>query len=117
MAGETREARQIREAKNQSLYREVNEQIERLRGTATSIDFVCECTLDDCAESITMTSEEYEAVRNGANLFLVNPGHIDDVAERVVVDGERFQLVEKMGAGADVAARLHPRMRPGRQTP
>lgn len=115
MATETRQARQMRAAKTQSLYRDVNERLEELRPSSTFTEFICECALDDCAAPLPMTIEEYEEVRRDPNHFVVKPGHVVDEAERIVASGPRFVTVAKIGAAADVATYLDPRARPGRR--
>ena len=39
-----------RAAKNQSLFREVNERIEDLDHTSTFIEFICECANEECSD-------------------------------------------------------------------
>ena len=46
-----RDMQRQRAAKNQSLFREVNEQIENLGETASFSTFVCECMDEACVES------------------------------------------------------------------
>jgi hypothetical protein len=98
-----RETMQIDAAKNQSLYREVNEQIERLRGgAALFVEFVCECT-ENCSVKLPLTIEEYESVRRVPTHFLVKPGHTLPDVERVVMQNDRYVEVEKFGAAGPVA--------------
>ena len=54
---------QVRAAKNQSLFREVNERIEELRPHNMLIEFACECIDTDCAAALLLSDEEYEHVR------------------------------------------------------
>jgi hypothetical protein len=105
------EGRRSRAARNQSLFREVNERIEDLNESAFFSTFVCECLDESCSESVTMTLEEYEHVRADPNLFLVRPGHEASGIEQVREVTERYVLVSKLGAGAHVAAALDPRSR------
>ena len=101
------EARRARAAKNESLFREVNERLEELRSpTASFIDFVCECSRDDCAEQILLTTSEYEKLRREPDRFAISPGHNNPELDRVVVENDRYLVVEKIGAGADTARRL-----------
>jgi hypothetical protein len=114
LGSENLEQRQIRAAKNQSLFREVNERIEELGPPSTRLEFVCECTLDGCSKVIDVTRQEYEIVRSDANSFLVSPGHVVLEVEVVVEGTERFEVVQKVGAGKRIAERLNPRQREGR---
>jgi hypothetical protein len=75
---------QERAGRNQSLFREVNERIEGVRNLQPMVfeEFVCECCLDGCTSTITLTIEEYEAVRERSTWFAVLPGHVDLTVER-----------------------------------
>jgi len=105
---------QERAAKNQSLFREVNERIEGLPNRPPTIFevFICECCLDGCSETMSLTIEEYEAVRAHPDLFAVLPGHVDWQVERVrdSADG-RYEVVQKIERAAEVAQHLDPRER------
>jgi hypothetical protein len=93
------------------LFREVN---ERLRETVGSfegpLEFVCECSNEDCIETIGVTLGAYEDVRAHANLFIVAPGHEVLEVDRVVDQGPSYLLVEKIVA-ADAVAKADPRSR------
>jgi hypothetical protein len=107
-----RDTQRQRAARNESLFREVNERIEDLASDSAFSIFICECMNELCDENVPMTLEEYEAVRRDGNRFVVLPGHhvaeVEDVVD--VVDG-RYVVVAKLGAGAEVAEELDPRSR------
>jgi hypothetical protein len=107
------EARTLRAAENQSLFREVNERVEQLHeGFSVSrelAEWVCECMDTACTERISMTLTEYEAVRGDSNRFAIAPGHEVLDVEAVVETSERYVVVRKIGAGAARARRLDPR--------
>ena len=105
------EQRRVHAAKNQSLFREVNERIRELRRSSDPIDFACECTLDGCSDSMPLTMAEYEAVRSVPAHFAVLPGHEVAEVERVVAENGRYAVVEKLGAGERVAVAFDPRSR------
>jgi hypothetical protein len=105
------EVRRRRAAKNQSLFREVNERIEDLAQPATFAGFICECMDEECDEHVSLTVEEYEHVRAGSNRFVVLPGHEVAGVEEVVEATERFVVVAKLGSGETLAASLDPRKR------
>ena len=105
--------RQVHAAKNQSLFREVNERIEELRPHEMLIEFACECIDTDCTASLSLSDEEYEHVRQSPTHFIVLPGHELDEVERIVVQNDRYAIVEKFGAAGPAATRLDPR---GRRT-
>jgi hypothetical protein len=101
-------------ARRQSLFRAANERVEALptRPASTFIEFVCECCLDGCAETICLTGSEYDAVRRHPTWFAVLPGHVDRMVERVIVgvsEIDRYEVVDKIEAAGDVAASLDPR--------
>jgi hypothetical protein len=105
------ELQRERAARNQSLFREVNERIEDLAAPASFAGFVCECMNETCDEQVPLTLEEYEHIRSGANRFLVLPGHNVDDLEEIVETSDRFVVVAKLGAGQAVAEQLNPRRR------
>lgn len=107
----TLELRQVRAAKNQALFREVNERIEKLQPPSTSTEFVCECTREDCTAHVDLTHQQYESLRSFSNHFVVIPGHIEEDVEAIVEHTDRYEIVEKIGAGEHVARVLDPRQR------
>ena len=106
------DARRVRAATNQSLFREVNERLEELDRRLSGpmfIEFVCECASDACTEAVALTEEEYEHVRAGVARFLIKPGHDLPEVEHVAEATDRYVVVEKIGAGHARAAELDPR--------
>ena len=108
----TSELRQERAARNESLFRDVN---ERIKSTATELspmftEFVCECSSDSCLDHVSLTSQEYTEVRKmGPVYFAVTPGHADPAVERIVGgEADRYDIVEKQGVAAEVAVELEP---------
>jgi hypothetical protein len=112
-------ARQARAAKNQALFREVNERVKDINDhfhvlTALS-DWVCECANDDCTERVELTVSEYEHVRRSGERFFVVPreNHVWPEAERVLERHATFWVVEKVELAAKIASDLDPRGRDG----
>ena len=97
-------------AKNQSLFREVNERIEDLAGSSFT-SFVCECLNDRCDERVVLTIEEYERIRAQPAWFFVLAGHEARDVEDVVDRNDRYLIVRKLGVGQRVAEKLNPRNR------
>ena len=89
-----------RAAKNQVLFREVNERIAESaeRFDSEETEFVCECADADCTHRISASLAEYEQVREDPATFLVAPGHEEADIEQVVSDRGRFRVVEKVQA-------------------
>jgi hypothetical protein len=104
-----------RAALNQSLFREVNERVDEVTGASDSMlrQLLCECANQDCVAEVSLTKEEYEAVRRWPNHFVVKPGHVYTDFERVVDgEGERYDVVEKFGKAGEVALELDSRRAP-----
>jgi hypothetical protein len=115
-AGSTDEM--LRAARNQSLYREVNERIEELNerfdaALSAGATWVCECADTECSEPMSLTLGEYEELRSHPNRFAVLPGHVLEEVERVVDADDRYVVVEKVGPAAAIAAELDPRQAGG----
>lgn len=109
--------RRVRAAKNQSVFRDVNERIEKISqgvdlDTAMH-DFLCECAYVTCQERMAMTEAEYEAVRRVPTHFVVKPGHEIEDVEEVVDRTERYVVVVKLGVAGEMAMKLDPRSRDG----
>ena len=115
MTQTTETSRAARAARNQSLYRLVNERVREINesfhaGLPLS-EWVCECANDQCFDTIEMTHEEYEAVRTSGARFFVKPEdlHVFPELENVVERHERYWVLEKIGVAAEVAKRRDPR--------
>jgi hypothetical protein len=100
-------------AKNEELFRKVNERIELVSHAVAQDDalmeYLCECDRPDCYNRVHATRSEYEAVRAESTHFIVLPGHEDPRVERVALSNERFLIVEKQGAAARDAEESDPR--------
>jgi hypothetical protein len=102
-----------RAARNEALFREVNEQVDSLAerqggGADEERLFICECSDDRCAERVAVPKAVYEEVRANPRRFLVVPGHDRDF-EHVVERAERYAIVEKEGRAGEVAEQTDPR--------
>ena len=107
------DARQERLARNEVLFREVN---ERVRAVATVhgrdahvYEFFCECSNTDCTFQLRATLADYEAVRAHGARFLVAPEHALPEIEIVVERNEGWWVVEKQGEPGELAEQLDPR--------
>lgn len=104
--------RERRVIRNEVLFREVNERIEQISADESGSkfgEFVCECGEDSCLELIQLTLPEYEEVRSVSDHFAMKPGHEHPDFERVIDDGDRYIVVEKLGQADDIAHRTDPR--------
>ena len=104
---------QARLAKNEALFRAINERIRdaanRFGDDDHAYEFLCECCNQDCIERISLTLSEYEHVREEGRRFLLAPGHDDRTVENVVAVAEDHLVVEKTGVAKRVAEALNPR--------
>ncbi len=107
------DAREERLARNETLFRSVNENIEE---TATSgqidehlFEFFCECSNVDCTLLLPMTVSEYERVRADPRQFVVAAGHELPEIEMVVARTRAYQVVVKEGEAAEFVTEHDPR--------
>jgi hypothetical protein len=95
--------------RNQLLFREVNERLRETIGAFEGpLEFLCECSQEDCIETVGLALEEYERTRSHSNHFVVVAGHERIELERVVDQGQGYLLVEKT-VGADAVVKADPR--------
>ena len=105
-------ARDERLAGNEALFREVNERVAEVatlfvevETRGEQINFACECGRATCAEPITMTLVEYEAVRAKSTHFAVVPQHEMPEVEVVIERHPTYFVVEKREPDAKKVAR------------
>jgi hypothetical protein len=103
-------------AMNQSRFRTSNERLQRAAYShrferQQRVPFICECGDENCYETVLLSIEEYEHIRDHPTWFLLVAGHEDDeTAHERIVDAEQgYAVVEKIGRAGEEAARLHPR--------
>jgi hypothetical protein len=110
--------REDRIARNEALYRELNERIRQVeehlsaRGVADQPElgeYFCECGFDACMEKIHLTAEEYETVRSRPTRFAILPAHLIPDAERVLEQNSRYAMIEKLGEERELVVELDPR--------
>lgn len=108
--GETWE---IRAARNQSMFRAVNERLNGEPSPATDETLViaCECADPDCTETLEISASEYERLREHPNRFAVRDDHVYPDVEDVVDSSRGFSVVAKRGRGGAVATALDPQRR------
>jgi hypothetical protein len=97
--------------RSQILFREVNERVrETVDPTLEALEFLCECSNEDCTETVYLEVKAYEEIRAHPNLFLVAAGHENLEVDRVVDQGPGCVLVEKT-VGANIVEAADPRSR------
>ncbi|MBV8064682.1 MAG: hypothetical protein JOY73_04085 [Actinobacteria bacterium] len=112
------DAREERLARNEVVFRSVNERIEQTAASARGgtdeshvFEFVCECSNADCNLLLPMTVAEYESVRAIPTLFVVAHGHELPEIETVVLRKGAYQAVTKRGEAAEFVTERDPRRR------
>jgi len=113
------ESRLSRLAKNEAVFREVNERIAEITAELSpgaahpdQVDgLICECSDPLCLERISaITIAEYEAIRTEPTRFIIARGHEARDVERVVAEHANYSVVEKdEGVPSDVARARDPR--------
>jgi hypothetical protein len=104
--------RERRLAKNEALFRDVNERVQEIATAELGrddIEFLCECVLPECLERIVLSVDEYERVRADPHRFFLKSGHerldVEDVVER----HEAYAVVRKHPETWDVVEDTDPR--------
>jgi len=91
--------RAARAARNELLFRSVNEQIlqmtERFRAQLSDIDIVCECAVTSCVGTIRIKADTFTQIRREEGTFFVIPGHEDTDVEDVVDRRNGYVVVRK----------------------
>jgi hypothetical protein len=107
------DARERRLAKNEILFREINEQIkhsaDRHGIDAHQYEFLCECSNVDCTLRLGMTVAAYERLRSNPTHFATAPGHELPEIESVVEECDGYSIVQKYGEAAEIGRREDPR--------
>jgi hypothetical protein len=89
-------SREERLARNEVLFRNVNERIVELGDEwGGEHDLICECANTDCMAVMRLTVAEFERLREDSHRFAVLPGHELPDVEDVVERNERYLVVEK----------------------
>lgn len=108
-------SREERIARNEALFREVNERIKQVHtdagevGSGDTFAVLCECGDQNCVEEIQLTPQAYEQVRADPRQFVIVPGHAIPEVEEIVAEGEGFEVVQKHEEEAKIAEQTDPR--------
>jgi hypothetical protein len=105
--------RELRAARNQSLFRSINRRLEALNEAFESVTqtftIACECADQGCVTMVEIEPAAYEAVRAEPRRFVVCRGHIFPEVEKVVGEEQGYVIVEKTGAAGEFAETLEER--------
>ncbi len=100
-----RQARRL--AENEALARDVNKRVGEVAAPwyaeGEPLEFVCECSFEECSRRVHLTMKDYHHVRSSPIWFAVVPDHVNDAIERTVGPVGDGVIVEKIGSGRDVA--------------
>jgi hypothetical protein len=106
----SKQEREVRAARNQALFRSINEKLRVLNETFASMtetfSIACECADATCIEMVEIDPHEYVAVRAEPRHFIVMAGHVYSEVERVVREAQQYVVVEKTEKAAEVAELL-----------
>jgi hypothetical protein len=103
-----------RAARNEEIYRNVNERIEstaRDHGFDQELSFHCECAESDCFQTIQMPADDYDRIAADRFRFVVVPEHQNEAIEKIVLRTPAYLVVEKVGEARRKIERDHPRPR------
>jgi hypothetical protein len=116
MESTKQQEREVRAARNQALFRAVNERLTALNEQYASVTetftVACECADALCVEMIDIRPDDYLAVRDEPRHFVVLPAHVRGDVETVVRESEGYDVVEKLATAAEVAELLAPAPQP-----
>jgi hypothetical protein len=101
------EEREVRAARNQALFRAVNEKImelnERFGEIQNTVSVACECSRVACVDLLEVPVDAYRVVRESPRTFMVRPEHVETGVERLVTTHDGYAVVEVLGHGVPVA--------------
>jgi hypothetical protein len=100
-----------RAARNEEVFRAVNERIEEgaeQHAMSGALPFHCECGRATCVETIEISPARYSAIVRERYHFVVLPGHEELRIERIVEAEPDLLVVEKIGEAREQIDRDHP---------
>jgi hypothetical protein len=106
--------REERIARNEVLFREINERLKEMQETFNVLDqrseFVCECGNVECTERIEMSPPEYKRLRSDPTTFAVVNGHeAEDVEDVVQIATGHLIVRKRVGEAARIVRLEDPR--------
>lgn len=105
--------REERAARNEALFREVNDRIGELNEAFAQFtdvyEIACECSNIECIAVLTIGRTEYLVARQSPRTFVVLPEHVVTDLERVVSEHEGCVVVEKLGEAGELATEISNR--------
>jgi hypothetical protein len=113
MAPASNDEREIRAARNQAMFRLVNEKIRELNDVfavlTETVSIACECADGTCIQLIEIAPAVYDGVRANPRQFVVVSDHADPDSERIVSESDRYTVVENTRPAAETSEAADPR--------
>jgi hypothetical protein len=108
------DARDERLARNQTIFREVNERVaelahRQLGSEPLRYEFFCECSDTGCVKRLELTLGEYESLRASPTWFVIAHGHEYPQIEQTIRTTDEYQIVQKLDEAGEVVAASDPR--------
>jgi 5-bromo-4-chloroindolyl phosphate hydrolysis protein len=111
-AGSQRD-RELRAARNQALFRAVNEKLRELNDAFSDVSetyaIACECADVSCVGTLQIATREYVDVREHPSRFFVLKDHVFPEVERVVAQNDGYVVVEKNEDVSEITEATAPR--------
>jgi hypothetical protein len=101
--------RDIRAARNQAMFRAINERLTRDDPVAELADshmIACECADPTCVQTLAISATQYEDVRREPRHFALLAGHVYPDVETVIFESSTYVVVEKVGQAGEVSEAL-----------
>ena len=112
METENQRDRELRAARNQALFRAVNEKLRELNEAFSDVSqtyaIACECADVSCVQTLHVQMEEYLAVREHPRQFVVLSDHVFTNVERVISSTDGYVVVEKIAAVSEITETTDP---------
>ncbi len=112
METESQQDRDLRAARNETLFRAVNEKLRELNEAFSEVSetyaIACECADVGCVETLHVSTQEYLTVREHPRRFLVLRDHVYENVERVLSSNDGYLVVEKTAAVSEITDATNP---------
>ena len=103
------DARLDRVARNETVFRAVNREIEHASEELgdRELEVLCECGSTGCRGLVAVSADVYDSVHERRDRFLVLPGHEHPEIETVIERSEGYVIVDKFGDAEKIAEEEH----------
>jgi hypothetical protein len=71
------------------------------------LQFLCECSDENCDARIPMKLSAYQAIHENRNAFIIKPKHQVKGIEKVIVTEDNYSVVEKNNSTAEPSGTLN----------